>query len=184
MRVAAAAPRIAEALPVVRALGLEAVGEGLFEKTVLITNAVSVERQVHRRGGIEEARRKTSQTAVAERCVFDIFECCKIESAVREFLPDLVKDPERKQVVVNHTPHKVLRREVICGPGALMRVTAFVPRVRNCAHDDRSQRRMKLLHRRLLERHLCIALQDKFDLLHDCFCIHNHPIPISEFMSL
>ena len=58
VRIAADAPRIAKALPVVRAFNLKSVAEGLFEQAVFITDAVAIQREIFRCGGVEEASRK------------------------------------------------------------------------------------------------------------------------------
>ena len=59
-------PRVAQLQPVVGALPLPAVLEFLAEDSVLIAQAVSVGRQLHRCHRVEEAGRQTTQTAIAE----------------------------------------------------------------------------------------------------------------------
>ena len=58
VRIAADAPRVAEALPVVRALHLKSIAEGLFEQAVFIADAVAIQREIFCCGRVEEASRK------------------------------------------------------------------------------------------------------------------------------
>ena len=71
-------PRRIEFDPVVTLFGLETVDEELFEKPLTVEHAVAHKRQILRRRAFHKARRKSSETAVAERRVlFFLFEIRK-----------------------------------------------------------------------------------------------------------
>ena len=71
---AANRPCIAVLHPVVRFFLLEAVYNRLLEQTVLVANAIAVQRQIQGCSTVEEAGSQPSQTAVTEGSVFDFFE--------------------------------------------------------------------------------------------------------------
>ena len=75
------APGIAEALPVVRPLDLEAVLEGLFEQAAFIAEAVTVQRQVVRGGAVQKTSGEPAQTAVAQRRVVDFLHAADVRPA-------------------------------------------------------------------------------------------------------
>ena len=167
VRVAAAAPRVAQALPVVGRLVLEAVLERLLEQAVFVAQAVAVQRQVHRRGRIEEARRQPAEAAVAQRRVVNIFKHGQIQSAVGKRLPHLLEDAQREQIVVDHAAREVFRAEIVGAARALVRVAALIPVVRDRVHHDAAQRLVQLAGRRILQGDLVVALEHQLDLFHD-----------------
>ena len=62
-------PRVAERQPVIGHLELAAVANDLAEDAVVVTDAVPPGRQIQRRHGVQEARRKPAQAAVTQRRV-------------------------------------------------------------------------------------------------------------------
>lgn len=72
-------PRVAEAQPVVRLLELPAVLDALLEDAVVVAQAVAVRREADRGHRVEEARRQTPETAVAQtRVLLDLLELLEL----------------------------------------------------------------------------------------------------------
>ncbi|MPM61222.1 hypothetical protein SDC9_108079 [bioreactor metagenome] len=174
MRLTAAAPGVALPLPVVCGFHLEPIAEALFEQAVFITDAVAIQREVERRRGIQKAGRETAKAAVAERRVFDILKHGDIQAALFEGVLDLGQNIEHEQIVVNRSANQIFRAEIISFPGALMRVPAFVPTVRNRTHYHTGQSVVQLRGRCVHQRHLMVLLERKFDALHDVVDLHKY----------
>ena len=68
------APRVAVSLPIVCGFGLESVIDALLEQAVLIAYSVAVQRKIKRCRTVQEASRKSAQTAVTESGVLDLLE--------------------------------------------------------------------------------------------------------------
>ena len=96
------APRIAEPLPIVGNFFLKPVLKFLAEQTVLITDAVPVQRDADGRARVHIAGGKPAQTAVAERRVFDFLEKGDIHALFFENLRYFLQYAEFQQIIIKH----------------------------------------------------------------------------------
>src|SRR6185436_2634890 len=102
-------PRVAEAQPLVGALDLEAVLEVLLENAELVANAIPVAGDAERGHRVEEARRETTEAAVAEAGVGLLLDDVgEIEARVTEQLAHAIVHAERAEVVHERAPEKKL----------------------------------------------------------------------------
>ena len=125
---AAETPRVAEALPVVGIFGLIPVFELLAEQTVFIADAVAVQRQSLRGGGIEKARREPAEPAVAESRVADLLEIGDVYPLFGEDFAYLAQDARLHEVVVEGAADEKLDGKIggalaaPCGERVLIRL--------------------------------------------------------------
>ena len=98
-------PRIAPSEPIVRFFYLIAVNELLFEKTVLITDSVSVQRNGQPGSRIEKTRGKPSEAAVAKRSIFDLLKNIHVHALFCEYLFYLLRYAQFHQIVIKHSAH-------------------------------------------------------------------------------
>lgn len=106
-------PRVTEAEPRVGQLDLTVVDEGLAEDAVLVADAVSDARHVHRRQRVDEAGRQPAEAAVAETRL-DLLghEGVDVDAALVHRLGGDVLQLGRKERVLELTPEEVLGGEI------------------------------------------------------------------------
>ena len=130
------APRVAVSLPIVCGFGLESVLDALLEQTVLIAYSVAVQRKIKRCRTVQEASRKSAQTAVTESGVLDLLEFGYIHTERFQLLSCAVKYSKTQQVVVYCTAHQKLHREIACLACIIVSRTALVPHGRKLLHNE------------------------------------------------
>ena len=172
----AAAPGIAEPLPVIGSLVLIAVPPALLEEAVFIPDAVAVQRQVMGGSGVQEAGGEAPKAAVAQRAILDLLEHVDIEAVGGEGLLHLVQDPQVVEVVVDHAAREILCGEIVSAPAAFMLMTALVPGVGDSVHDQLAQGVVNLIHGSFVGRDLMVLLQTLLDLVENL--IHEKPFLI------
>ncbi len=117
-------PGIAEAQPLVGALGLPAVDDFLMEDAEFVADAVAKRRNLQRRQRFDEAGGQPSQTAIAEsRFIFFEQQLVEVQSQFGDGLADLIVDAEIHEIVAEMRPHQKLGREVRDCARALLRVS-------------------------------------------------------------
>ena len=104
---------IAHPGPIVGQFSLVALGEILSEEAVPIADAVSVEGNPHSGGGIQEAGRQATKSAVAQCVIGDLLKDPYIHPVFRHGVPYLIQDSQVQQIGVDQPPHQKFRREVI-----------------------------------------------------------------------
>ena len=110
-------PRVAAAQPVVRFLHLIPVLDDLAEDPVVVTDPVTERGQFQRRHGIQETRRQTTQTAVAESGIdFLIPEGGKFDPEFFHRFLGGFAHIQIDQRVPQGPPHQEFQRDVIDGP--------------------------------------------------------------------
>ena len=109
--------RISHPGPIVGQFSLVALGEILLEESVPIADTVSVEGNPHGGGGIQEAGRQATKSAVAQRVIGDLLKNGYIHPVFRHSVPHLIQNSQIQQIGVDQSAHQKLRREVI---GALL----------------------------------------------------------------
>ena len=138
-------PGIAVAHPVVRHFLLESVLEVLLEQTVLVADAIAIQRQIQRCCAVQEAGSQSAQTAVAQSGIFDNFQVCQRNAQFCKSGLSLFHHIQHQQVVVNGTAHQELHGEVAGTAAALVCVHALVPVRCDCLHNGFTQRLVQLL---------------------------------------
>ena len=98
-------------------------------------------------------------TAVAQRAVLDLFKGVEGRAVLFEQLADLLSHAEAEQVIVNHTAHQELRREIVRVAGVLMLFRADQPAIRDLGHQGAGYRGMELIGRCLRGRGLELTLE-------------------------
>ena len=100
--------------PSVGKFDLIAVAEFLFEKPVLVVNAVSDGRKVERGERIQKTCRQTAETAIAEAHV--VFLVAKFLDAVPEFIQrinDVFHHARTNDVIHEKATHQKFHREIV-----------------------------------------------------------------------
>ena len=118
-------PRPAEILPVVRQLDLLAVDDALAENPQLIADGVTCGRNVERRHGIEIARGKAAEAAVAEarvRLTFEDVRCTKAQLVER--LRQYLADAKVEGVFHQAAAHQKFHRQVVYLPAMFRAILA------------------------------------------------------------
>ena len=91
---------------------MEAVIDLLFEQAVTVADAVAVQRQFQRGGGIQIARGQAAKAAVAERGVLYLFQIGEGYALGPHHLVDLFRQAEAEQVIEDRAAHQKLRGKV------------------------------------------------------------------------
>ena len=170
------APRIFKSLPIVSNFYLITVLDKLLEKTILITNAVTVERYFHSSGTVEIASCKTAKTAVTESCIVDIFKYIDVNALFLEHLLYILKNTEAVKVVVHHSTHKKFSREVVSSALAVVLSLACCPVVGNFAHNSLAERKMKFGRCKLFYLLTIHRLCCKLKLFHNIAHLFSPPV--------
>ena len=107
-------PRVAEIQPVFGLFLLPAIDNCLTEQAVLITNAIAMASDTEGRHAFHEARRETTEAAVAERRVgLQQADALQIDAQFGQRFTSDVEQAEVAQAVVEQAADQELQREVI-----------------------------------------------------------------------
>ena len=107
-------PRVAAAQPAVRVLDLVPVLDALLENAVLVAEAVADRRHAQCGHGFEEARRQTTEPAIAEACVHLLLaDVLEIEADGGEGGVDRIQHVQVQHIVPQTAPHEELQRQVV-----------------------------------------------------------------------
>ena len=155
--VAAAAPGIAVALPIVSLFYLIAILKALLEQTEFIAQAIALQRQVMGGGAVKEAGSQTAKAAVAQSCVLDIFENVYIRAPCPQQFLYLIQQAQAVKVVEHHATHKVFGGQIICPAYMLMGAPCSAPVIGYGIHNGVGQRLMQLISIRFGNLNLIIA---------------------------
>ena len=119
-------PRRAEDHPVVGMLDLVSVDKLLLKQTELVVNAVADGGQIERGEGIEETRRKTAETAVAEPHVhFALANGLPIDAEFLQRTARLVVEAGVVEIVLEQAAHEIFEREIVEPTDILLVVRAL-----------------------------------------------------------
>ena len=107
-------PRRAILHPIIWKLDLIAIAKLLFEKSVLVVNAVTNRRQIKRGHGIQKTGCQASESSITQaHVVFLIAEHGEIQSEFLDGLMHVVKDPRAIKIIHIEAPHQKFEGEII-----------------------------------------------------------------------
>ena len=137
-------PGIFKSLPVVGGLYLIAVLDKLLEESVFVADTVAVERNLLGSRGIKIASRKSSQAAVAQSRVVDLLKHVDVNALFLEELCDIFENSEAVEVVVHHSAHEELSREIVSSALAVVFCLALCPVGSDLSHNRLAQAEVQL----------------------------------------
>ena len=163
-------PRITVTHPIVRHFLLAAVLEVLLEQTVLIANAIAVQRQIQCCRTVQKACSQSAQTAVAQCCIFDHFQIRQGNAQFCKGFLCLLHHVQNQQVVVHGTSHQKFHREIAGTAAVFVSVHALFPIRCNGFHDSFAQCLMQLLRSGGFRVYAVEGVQDTG---FQCFFLHH-----------
>jgi len=143
-------PRIAAAQPLVGLLHLLAVLYLLAEHAVLVTDAVTGDRQLQGGATVEETGRQPPQAAIAEPgIVLRIHQLLKFEAETMERLFDAFRQPQVEDGVSQGSPHEEFEGEVVAPLAVrlLVGVAGIFPPFHQAVADRQGKRLVEIVDR-------------------------------------
>ena len=172
------APGIAPFEPVIPFLVLEAVLEGLAEEPVAVADAVAVEGDVLACRGVQIARRKPPEAAVAEGGVLHLFKLIEVLAHTAERIPHFFENAEVQEVGINGAAHEKFGRKIAAA--AAIGLLFFAPIGIGLLHDRLGNRIVAFFSSRRLQIAGIVGIEDALDVRKKGRLIESHDtLPVS-----
>ena len=158
--IATVGPGVAVLGPVISRLHLAAsLVKLLLEQAETVTKTVAGQRDIGAGSAIQEAGSQSAQTAVTQRCIFNVLQNGKIHATLREQLLHFIQNAQIVQVGVYQTANQVFCRNIVSLALMLTGMLGAVPLLRNSHHHSLTQCLVQFLRGSFLQRHVIRVLQ-------------------------
>lgn len=139
----------------------------------VVGSKASIEREIQRCCGIQEACSQTSQAAVAQGSILYFFHVGQFETALVKQLFYFIVNTKAKQIVIDCTANQKFCGHIICMACFSVQLLAFLPRSGDLCHNCFGKSMMNILCIGLVEILAAVTLQVYFHLFHQFGTIHS-----------